>query len=92
MAYIQTSKLHLTSTRKCYRWIEKREKYIYKRREAKIRGTFQEFDTDRQQAQVSHQSTKKSGHLETSYEVEALEPVIGIMWIKKHIKVLTCVA
>lgn len=36
--------------------------------------TFQEFDMDRLQAQVFHQSTKNNEHLETFYEQEASAP------------------
>lgn len=36
--------------------------------------TFQEFDRDRQPAQVLHQSIENNEHWERAYEAEALEP------------------
>jgi hypothetical protein len=49
--------------------------------------TFLESDMDQQEVQVSHQSTRKSGHSETFYVIEALESVMGKTMVTKSAKV-----
>ena len=46
---------------------------------------------DRQQVQVFHQSTKKSGHLETFYAIEALGPAMDKTRFTKYAKVQSSV-
>lgn len=58
---------------------------------ADISVTFLKFDMDRQQVQVFHQSTKKSGHLETFYAIEALGPAMNKTRFTKYAKVQSCV-
>jgi len=49
--------------------------------------TFLESDMDQQEVQVFHQSTRKSGHSETFYVIEVLEPVMGKTMVTKSAKV-----